>query len=149
MASDVEKNPRGTRVLKTRVLPPILLTQHSSLCRFEDQIVQSPTQRLIVQSKLQHSSFFPCSSFLFRFFLPLFFVKSFFLFFFRSAFNRPIRALAFFVLPLFIVPLQIYSSFVLHQIVLLVLLQVCCSSSTKIESQRLAFAFLSSLILEF
>ena len=68
------------------------------------------------------------------FFLPLFFVRSFFLFFFKSAFNRPIGAPAFFVLPLFIVPLQIYSSFVLHQIVLLVLLQVCCSSSTKIKS---------------
>ena len=101
--------------------------------------IQSTRSSLHSSSILQSSRL--C---LFKSVLPLFFVRSFFLFFFKSAFNRPIGAPAFFVLPLFIVPLQIYSSFVLHQIVLLVLLQVCCSSSTKIESQRLAFAFLSS-----
>ena len=59
----------------------------------------------IFQSELQHSSFFLCSSFLFRFVLPLF------------------------------------SVFVVCQIVLTALLQVYCSSSTKIESQRLGFVF--------
>jgi len=94
----VKKNLRGTRVFKTLVLPRVLLTQRSSSCRSEAQIIQSPTQRSIVQSKLQRSSFFLCSSFLFRFVLPLFFVRSFFLFFFRSVFNCPIGALTFFIL---------------------------------------------------
>ena len=39
--------------------------------------------RSIVQLELQRSSFFLCSSFLFRSILPLFFIRSFFLFFFK------------------------------------------------------------------
>ena len=99
------------------LLPRILQTQRS-LCRSEDQIVQSPTQCSIVQSEFQRSSFFLCSSFLFKSILPLFFVKSFFLFFFRSAFNCPIGVQAFFIIPLFIVPLKVPKSSLKYSILL-------------------------------
>ena len=140
----MKKNPRGTRVFKTPVLPRVLLTQHSSSCRSEDQIIQSPTQCSIVQLKLQRSSFFLCSLFLFKFVLPLFFIRSFFLFSFRSVFNHPIGAPTFFILRSSFVHCSSSDLFfisVLHQIVLPILLHVYCSSSTKIESQRLSFAF--------
>ena len=54
------------------------------LCSSSDRSsCSSSSLRSIVQSELQRSSFFLCSSFLFRSILPLFFIKSFFLFFFR------------------------------------------------------------------
>ena len=110
------------------LLPHILQTQGSSLCRSEGPIVQS---------ELQRSSFFLCSSFLFRSVLRQIFLPVLLQVCVQSS-NRSSNVLR----PSFF----LYSSFfvtvlVLHQIVLPVLLQVCFSSSTKIESQRLGFAF--------
>ena len=97
VASDMKKNPRGTRVFKTRVSPFYFpsSSSHSSDPGFffvqiwrSNRPIGAPTffvlPLFIVPLQI-------CSS-------SLFFVKSFFLFFLRSAFNRLIKAPTFFVL---------------------------------------------------
>ena len=98
MASDVGKYPHGIWVFKTWVslwknitISPSSSSHSSDLafffilrhCKSEDQIIQSPTQRSIVQStssSLRSSSILRGSrSFLFRSILPLFFFRLFFL----------------------------------------------------------------------
>ena len=103
MASDVEKNPYGTWVFKTRVSPfyfPSSSLCSSDLAFFFMQIwrpdrpithpafnhpIRAPAFFILHSSSLDRSS----SNLFFLYSSSLFFVRSFFLFFFRSVLQVP------------------------------------------------------------